>query len=583
MIYIIVTEGWIRKNLLESEWSKDLIRYVKNYSKKHQVVLLIEDEIISEASKLQDIEGAISQETPSFIMTFQETINSSNRYPVLENNPRSTTMFILILASKSESLSSRLSVPIEYLISLARVNSRPKCLIIQLVKEDPVGYHESLEDLWKKQLLDVTFVEIVEKGEEHHSEAFLHYLNPFKKVYAKQNFSSDSQWFPNKAHNLYGSEIKSVILKSELLDSVPMLKTLSKVMNFTSNSVKVNESQYGTFSCHKKECEGKIAELVENKVNFDATLEFSLGSNCSKPPYLKHRAIMMGSINALVPRIVVQRVQLAIAWEAFYSLMIIITFLTVLQIMPSNCKFEKRFWQPMNLLKIILGMSVENPKRLKDKIIFGSVILACVILTGYLFTILTEFSLFVGAELKIHSMENLDRSNLIPIFNRDVHRLTEGIDIIHFQYLRKKAQFYTKNYTPLMCLKDAVTHKNISCILLLSKAKFWIQKMKLSTDEIKIVDQPIVYGMYNWISEPGSVYFDQLNQIIQRLVENGVMDSWDLYGHKEMIGNEINFEESEDPLKLRYLLISTIVSGYLLSLIAFIGEAVVYYIWKGDG
>ena len=217
-----------------------------------------------------------------------------------------------------------------------------------------------------------------------------------------------------------------------------------------------------------------------------------------------------------------------------------------------------------------------SPRKMKDKIIFGSVLITNVIYTGYLYTVLTDFGLETQSELKIDTIKNLISSNLTPVFDLETYRRTSTIDIKNYQELRKKARLYDSNYLSSNCLKDMMKEKNLACIaskrILLESMKMYF-KYGEEQMRMKLMNEPILYGTYLWMLEPGSPYAERVNQVLQNLVENGVLNKINIIPDtvQEVSRRSWSTERSESN-KLMFLLLSLTLIGYSLSLMAFIGE-----------
>ena len=338
------------KALKKPVWIESLMKYFKNNSNKHAVVILIEDTNGNQTSLIQNYTREIAQTTPSFLITFNEVNNSKSKYLTLENNPRATTMFILILVYKNESLSSRLSIPINFLNRLSKVNSRPRCLIVHLLKENPrYTYKRILQDLWTKRFLDVSVLEIVENdsrmslGITRQEVVILHNLNPFNKLYESQKLTSKSQLFPDKTRNLYNYEVKSLLLKSSFYkEKIEMVNVMSRTMKFRSNVIAIAYNQYGESGCREEYYTAKLAEIIDNKIQFNVGPLF-VSFSCSKAVFLESKIIMLGTQNAVVPRVFTPKVSIVVSWKIFCTLLFMVGLLTSVSMIPWNCKFEKKF------------------------------------------------------------------------------------------------------------------------------------------------------------------------------------------------------------------------------------------------
>ena len=583
-------------NFVESDWLKGLVTYITKNSQKHQVVLIIEDNdgAMNKKSQIEEIINEITKKTPSFRITFQEATNQTGRYPTLENDARATTLFILILVSNNESFSARLSEPLKFLTRLSKEKSLPKCLIIHLLTESGFTYKKFLQNSWAKRFLDMTVVEIKQNNAmqnlmilspiRQQETAILHQFNPFNKVYTSEVYSAKAQWFPDKVRNLHGYKLKSVFLRQLNYQKVkPFMNTISKTMKFTTNLTEMETNIWRKFGCRKNETFGKLADLFEHKIQIIAN-PFFWTSSCGATAELQQVTLNFRSLHAIVPRIIIHKLTIVLTQKFIYTLVMIIFLVAAVHFIPCNCKFEKRFWQPMHILQIIVGMSVpEDPRKVKDRIIFGSSLITSFILSGYFFTILTEVGFDTGYEIKLDTLEDLDKSGLIPVFHPDGYKLIKIVENFHIQNLSKKAKFYSDNFTNVDCIKNALEFKNVSCIMPYEALENALQVIGNRRKELRVLDELVIYSTFAWLLEPGSPYFDRFQGIIHKLLENGMIAKWKFLNPSRvdwLKDQYFDFSEEDQSRKLLHQLLSIFLIGYLVAFIVFVGELIIGKISK---
>lgn len=149
-IFLFIACSESQTNLNDSKWLTKLVKSITNNSKQYQVVFIVPDEKSDQESRFESFIRAITQKFPSLKITIQGLINSKTKYPTLKSNPRRTGIFILILDS-GEPISSSLSTSTEFLNRLAKEKSRPKFLIVHLLKERCFAYKKLFKKLWAKR------------------------------------------------------------------------------------------------------------------------------------------------------------------------------------------------------------------------------------------------------------------------------------------------------------------------------------------------------------------------------------------------------------------------------------------------
>lgn len=223
-----------------------------------------------------------------------------------------------------------------------------------------------------------------------------------------------------------------------------------------------------------------------------------------------------------------------------------------------------------------MGMSVPlKPRNSRDKIIFGSILITNIIYSSYLFTVLTDVAIDDGSELKLKTIEDLDKSTLQPVFDANFYKTAKQPEFIHYENVRKKSKWYSDDYTELRCLEEAIKHKNVSCSMLKREINNLFPNIEEASQEVKIIEEPMLYGTYLWLLEPGSPYVDCFNKLLLNSMENGLLTKT-----TKRTPMKINPENRTVSKKLTYQLLSVMPIGYIFSIVAFFGEVVYSHFWK---
>lgn len=55
-------------------------------------------------------------------------------------------------------------------------------------------------------------------------------------------------------------------------------------------------------------------------------------------------------------------------------------------------KFNKSTWETFNISQIIIGMSGKEPIKLSERIVFGALILSCIVYSGYVYSVILDIA-----------------------------------------------------------------------------------------------------------------------------------------------------------------------------------------------
>lgn len=212
----------------------------------------------------------------------------------------------------------------------------------------------------------------------------LRQFNPFINTYLFQPFSSKSQLLTDKTIHLYNAKVKTLIAQSSTLykQYSKMVRSMSKVMNFRSSIILVNNSKLWNMGCRKEELYCWSSKL---KCSFLRIICMRI-SLVNKTAYIPNRIIMLGSVQAVVLRFFSQTLIVVELWKMFFTFLLIAISLLAIQMITLNCVFQKNFWWPFNMVDLLLGMSAAvEPKKLKDRIVFGSLLITFQTYTSFRF------------------------------------------------------------------------------------------------------------------------------------------------------------------------------------------------------
>ena len=557
-------------------------------------MIIFEKEEFNHFSKENDILPIISS-FPSVIYRVPELFTLNNNIPKTRINPGATTLFIMIFASTQFNASE----PIKFLTHISNVQTRPKCLIIHLLTDKRITYSNFLQDCWRKMFLDVTVLQIFEKTTSENillalkKESTIHYFNPFTKVYTKKRFSGNCL-FPEKTRNLHKQKINIVGIKRYNVDlnisesafesygsTLALFKVFSKTMNFEMNITRAfTRKEFGRELC-SEEFTGLVKGLLRNEFQIILNRQYPAGSCYATEPFLRSRTLSLEFVMALIPKVPNDNSKISIGWHWIFILIANVSVFGFILTMAHVLKFEKKFWEPLDIFRVILAMCAPLiPKNTGEKIVFGCMILISVVYSSYLHLFLTNINLRNDPGMVIDTLEDLDKSGLVLFVDNTLYN-SPIFSGIHMKNLQRKSQTFTENFSRVDCFDALAKYKNISCAVTMTSMQILLEAnvQRFREMDVKIVQESLMVGPLGFILEPGSPYAQRFNEVLLRLVENGLLDKWKVRGTVDL--SRITWKKQEaQTVKLKYLLISTLIFGYMLSCIIFTGEVIVDYFEK---
>lgn len=169
-----------------------LVKILKDDPKIDQVLLLFDADIKN--NEIFRISQNISRIIPTQIAHFKRVVNKERlllSFPLLQ-----TTMILIIPNRNGDKNISTIYNVMDSVAELSKPKTLPKVLIVtNNVKREK--YHELFRQMWTKQFLQVTIVEIKIQQES----VAIYYYNPFTDMIVKQKLSEKSVLFPDKLAN----------------------------------------------------------------------------------------------------------------------------------------------------------------------------------------------------------------------------------------------------------------------------------------------------------------------------------------------------------------------------------------------
>ena len=584
------------------KWVKRLIKYTRNDVQVFQTVLIIGEGPGSYDKRISHIVRRIQQELPSQVISLAHSTTDDTQLmapSLLNQNLARTTLFITIPFLEKDLQELQATDTTDFLNQLSTPKTRPKCLMITLSKRGKLSYHKLLHNMWSNYFLDFTILEIEENQDKAGSLLWNRYrlvttlynFNPFTEIYNNQKYTRKIKLFPNKLLDLNGFEMKvgsfdlppylyvernssGYPIKVSGPDAL-FAKALSKQMNFRISEIPSQDVWFGRWHCNDESQRTAFAYLLGNNSIRFITNQGGTVPNCEGGSVDSQ---ITGSVFycALIPILPAKKTKDAASPTTKWIYLAILVFL--IRIITILMNFDNDIWPWLEILRASLGFSTpREPSKLSERIVFVSVFIAFSIFSCNIFAMLTETKLTKKLEMPIDTLAELIRTNLVPVTtenNLDVMR--EQTDPV-MQELARKSSIVLDNQD---CIDMLVQGKNVACIIRESTALIAIRKHRDANNDpvMKILKERVFLPPKVIYFEPNSPYVRQVDVIILRLIQSGLIYHWEKQSSApSRKSNRWDIEEEIESVEVLVPLIFFITFGCTLSILVFICELLVKY------
>lgn len=464
--------------------------------------------------------------------------------------PRRTTLFVL--QWMNEKSMNHKNVVLRRIETLLVSSSKPRILILNSFSLTHECLNTTLHSLWLYGYLDVTILTYNQERQlklktNSRNLPFLSRVNPFTGEYSTQEVSSDFQWFPDKLQDLNGYELNFELISLSKIETrrrnleIEFPKIMAQAMNFKLSTEARQENVY-------HEMEKEFSEYP---------LE-----------YTGLRILKFNKVKAVIPKAVKLTKVADVSPEFWYMFLLTIGSITIIRLTAFFLKFKKCTWQTLNISQIIIGMpSAQEPENLTGRVIFGSLLIVCLVYSGYFYSVILDITL--RSEPEISSLAELFNSSLTLMMDLSLKYALQRNNGQFSQRLAKRSIDIPSRRPQMYCLKYLANHKNVSCIL--SRAEYYINKYEAKYGElnVKILPEAVTNFASNWNAIGRSPFKDRFSEIILRASEFGLLE--DYYAPAVQSYNTLPSKNVERD-KLLHVLFYVAAIGYSLSTIAFLLE-----------
>ena len=593
--YLCILYGFGQGTAKPLIWIKTLFQYITNNTEIHQLVISFDMNPMIIIPEEELVIRLLSKTVPSWKISFQEATEERAKDWSMNTafyNPRGTSIFVIISMSRKHRNLSYLDGPINFFSRIAEYRSRPKCLFIFSHGREQTAYDQLLRRMWSMQFLDVMILEVPDK--KKNGDAMVHYFNPFTNETLKANFSSNMSWFPNKASNLFGYNMKvgvfnrppSVVLSLNKTgnitsisgNNIMFIKTLAKAMNFSISWTTSKRKVWEHIGCSNYNETGLIGGKSNYSINFIATQSGRI-SSCYEGFYEWSRFINTVKIVFIAPVI-----PGASSNHLFNLKLVNLAFLTTLLFviwgLVKLLHFESDKWQMLYIAQVILGSPIpQDPQKVAERIAFGFLLLACMMNSSFIYSAITGVEVQTNAMLQLNSIDDVLLSPLKLVvdinYYKSQYKNAEGI----VKLLLDKSIQYELTYQE--CLDLLAKNRNIVCLAREEIGKMNVlEKLDANYNPVmKIIDEVYLWASGTIMMESRSPFTSRFNDLISRIRDSGLIVKWE---NNQFRFLNVTVHEDKDlfleglaPTKTVKQFTVLLFSLHILSCIVFLGELII--------
>ncbi|XP_051170570.1 uncharacterized protein LOC127287603 [Leptopilina boulardi] len=312
----------------------------------------------------------------------------------------------------------------------------------------------------------------------------------------------------------------------------------------------------------------------KQQVTVDADIIFSGQKNCM---YIKWfngenmQILEFISAKVIIPRNAKVANKIQLSSEFWNMILTTIGIVAVIRITAYLFKFN---WQTLNISQIIIGMGTGNePQNWSERIIFGSLLIACLAYTSYFFTIILDISFRTANE--ISTIDELLKLYLPTVISYDAYGTLASFENSSvLQFLNKEYRYINHELrVEAKCLKYLADHQNITCIIHEAIKHINTYESKYGkTNKFKVLKDDLKYGTNSFEVKEYSPFIERFNEIILRASEFGLIKDF----YEPIVRPLIDNLEPEliTKEKLLPILFGVLITGYSLSIIVFLLEII---------
>ena len=486
--------------------------------------------------------------------------------PVFKH-PRSSTFFVILINHHNNFYLNHINYIVENILArLSPIPVRPRCLVILFsdnVAAENKWIHIS-SYAWSLKFLDFTIVQV------NSDDTIISNYNPFNNSYNIEYLTQEIDIFPDKLSNMYKYPLKfpiwhippfSIVYKNSLKEITRIeggdyifLETFSHVMNFTRQPVRLTFKNF-TYKF-------MMNKLENNEINL-------LPKGYIQTILLKHNVVSgipygTSYYAVIVPNLTVSYI--GISYSTFIPFIIIIIVITMFLKISRVFKFPVEQWHEVDIFRILLNITAPmNPQKWIERIYYLLLIILSMNYCTDVFAQWTSLQL-QNNKVSLNTWEEIDKSGM-PVYCSDTLP-----NVVKTYRLLMPSLISKLQPEPIkVCVERLARGEKIICILPYLSAKYYTNRYitKSGSGMMKYTSLTLVENSAVFPYEKACPYIEKFDQITQRIVDHGILQSWrfrEKYWKTSWNITEKSKEENESVILVIHL-IHILCIGYIIATI----------------
>lgn len=337
------------------------------------------------------------------------------------------------------------------------------------------------------------------------------------------------------------------------------LKTIAKKLNFEVNYLLIE------ILSNMQMVSDTLASVNQSKTDVTA-LGLSFSHEVLQLEILLGKVMEISKNVVIVPILQDYTVNVPLAALVYLASFFIITLIYVILFQVFKTKSNE--WDFVNVIQILIGVSISQPKKNIDRVIFLTIVILSMIYTDELFSQLTEIKVSLE-EKEFSSFRDVYESE-IPVYSTYKANRFESEEVKKmFSRSRSIVNFSS-------CFEEIIRTKNAICVVPFRAATYGVKQNLDSQGKsiLRMTHLSLNHKFFGFLYAKASPFLEKFNEMILRMAESAVFPDPEL--------NRVKLHDLEDKLKNETddTIVKTILAilsiGYILSTTVFISELIIF-------
>lgn len=525
---------------------------------------------------------SINLQIPIKLISINETVNSFEHLiqSMLElKNTRSTIFMFLLIQFDAKEIYNYL----EWFARLVTVLMRPKLLLVIFTDTiyDMVEMQNILFSGWTLKYLDFSILHI------NLDDILVYNYNPFKNVYNIEPLNTLTDVFPDKLIDLYGYSLKFLVYHQ------PPFCRLE--INKNGETLKVDGSDYSFLEMFSQRINFKLLLVKlphDTDINYlsltsdlqNDTVNIIAKSYIQTILYNSNMTIGRFYTNSFFAVIVpiVYTTKLSGIANVLPNLLMILLITALFCTATHIFQLYLHELNVLNVFRILLNIPIlKLPRKLFERVLWLVFIAISVHYCSDQFATLTKIKL-EHTQISFDTIEDIDESGFLVYTCDTFYDIINKNDFVWPPRLKSRLRLISI----VGCIQNLAKGIKIICILPYFSSKYLVnqynalnQVPKMKYTKLQFIND---YAVFPY--EKACPYLERFDQITQRIVEHGFLQSWEFREKYWSTPSKTEMNESRsDSSDTENLVIPLSIiagSGYIISSLVFLGEYLFEHIIK---